>query len=166
MLSQSPPPHAEGFMAAFQEGFNGCGMRFALGPLKVLLPSKGWLNACKRTHKFADAYVDRALEYRNKLLTDETGEATAEQRTLLYHMAQKTSDKTILRDQIVQAMMAATETTPSLISTIVHVLANHPDVFAKLRAEILAIGSVELSFDQLSRLRYLQNVITESEFIS
>lgn len=72
MLSRSPPPHAEGFLAAFQEGFNGCGMRFALGPLKVLLPSKGWLKACKRTHEFADVYVARALEYRNSQTTHST----------------------------------------------------------------------------------------------
>ncbi|KAF1963892.1 cytochrome P450 [Bimuria novae-zelandiae CBS 107.79] len=162
MLSQSPSPHAEGFLTAFQEGFNGCGMRFALGPLKFLFPSKGWLKACKRTHEFANVYVDRALEYRKEHLTDAMDEAPAKKRTLLYHMAQQTSDKTVLRDQIVQAMMAATETTASLISSVVHALSQNGDVFATLRAEILAIGSVELDFDSLSRLEYLQNVITET----
>jgi cytochrome P450 len=130
--------------------------------LKVLLPNRSWLKACKKTHDFADVYVDRALEYRHQLLTEATDKTEAKQRTLLYHMAQRTSDKTVLRDQIVQAMMAATETTASLISTVVHVLANRPDVFATLRAEILAMGSVELDFDQLNRLKYLQNVILES----
>ncbi|KAF2788808.1 cytochrome P450 [Melanomma pulvis-pyrius CBS 109.77] len=162
MLSASPPPHAEGFLDAFQEGFNGCGMRIALGPLKVLLPTGGWLKACAKTHKFADVYVDRALEYREKHLAAKVGEAPVKQRTLLYNMAQQTGNRTVLRDQIVQAMMAATETTASLVSTVIHVLATHPPVFAKLRAEILAVGDESLDFDRLSSIKYLQNVITET----
>jgi cytochrome P450 len=163
MLSGSPPLHAQGFLDAFQEGFNGCGMRIALGPLKVLLPKAGWLKACAITHKFADVYVDRALEYREKLEMTRGEKATTKQRTLLYNMAQQTGDKLVLRNQIVQAMMAATETTASLISTTIHVLATRPDVFTKLRAEILAVGDEPLNFDRLARIKYLQNVITESK---
>lgn len=128
-------------------------MRFALGPLKVLLPDKSWLRACRRTHEFSDVYVERALEYRQRLSKSTADEAKKnEQRTLLYHMAQQTS---ILRDQIVQAMMAATETTASLISSVFHVLANDSDVLSTLRAELLAVGSAQPSFDELSRLKYL-----------
>ncbi|KAF2687594.1 cytochrome P450 [Lentithecium fluviatile CBS 122367] len=165
MLSGSPPPHAEGFLDAFQAGFNGCGMRIALGPLKVLLPKGSWLKACKKVHKFADVYVDRALEYREKHkheFTTQDGEAPTKQRTLLYNMAQQTDNKTILRDQIIQAMMAATETTASLISTVIQMLATHPAVFANLRTEILALGTESLSFDRLTRIKYLQNIITET----
>jgi cytochrome P450 len=162
MLSGSPPPHAQGFLDAFQEGFNGCGMRIALGPLKVLLPKAGWLKACAKTHAFADVYVDRALEYRKKHVADGSDPA-AKQRTLLYNMAQQTGDRTVLRNQIVQAMMAATETTASLVSTVIHVLATHPDVFTKLRAEVLVVGDEPLNFDRLARIKYLQNVVTESK---
>jgi cytochrome P450 len=165
MLSGSPPPHAQGFLDAFQEGFNGCGMRIALGPLKVLLPKAGWLKACAKTHAFADVYVDRALEYRKKHVADGDEPATTKQRTLLYNMAQQTGDRTVLRNQIVQAMMAATETTASLVSTVIHVLANRSDVFAKLRIEVLAVGDEPLNFDCLARIKYLQNVITESKSV-
>lgn len=163
MLSDNPPPHAEDFLAAFQEGFNGCGMRIALGPLKLLLPKGNWLKACAKTHRFADVYVNRALEYRAKYVETRNGEMPVKQRTLLYNMAHQTDNKTILRNQIVQAMMAATETTASLISTVIHVLATHPHVFTKLRTEVLAVGDEPLDFDRLSRMRYLQNVMTESK---
>jgi hypothetical protein len=66
MLSGSPLPHAEGFLEAFQAGFKGCGMRIGLGPLRVFMPKGKWLKACKKTHDFADVYVDKALEYREK----------------------------------------------------------------------------------------------------
>jgi cytochrome P450 len=63
-------------------------------------------------------------------------------------------------------MMAATETTASLISNIIRILATNPPVFAKLRAEVLAVGDEPLEFDRLGRIRYLQNVISESTFTS
>lgn len=167
MLSESPPPHAQGFLDAFQEGFNGCGMRIALGPLKVLLPKTKWLMACSKTHDFADVYVERALQYREKFLSDkESKDDDHNQRILLYNMAKLTDNRVVLRDQIVQAMMAASETTASLISTTFHVLSNHPSVFKKLRAEVLAAGDSQLDFDRLSRMKYLQNVILESEWSS
>jgi hypothetical protein len=107
MLSESPPPHAEGFLDAFQAGFNGCGLQIALGPLSFLMPKGNWLKACRKTHKFADVYVNRALEFRDKRDPIEDGEAPVNQCTLLYNMAPQTGDKTILRNQMVQAMMAA-----------------------------------------------------------
>jgi cytochrome P450 len=162
MLSGSPPPHAEGFLDAFQAGFNGCGMRIALGPLKILMPTGSWLKACKTTHDFADVYVDRAIQYRERYDQATNKGAPAKSRTLLYNMAQQTTNKSVLRDQIIQAMMAATETTAALISNVIHMLATNPSVFKKLRDEILALGDEPLEFDRLGRIKYLQNVITES----
>lgn len=164
MLSGSPPPHAVGFLDAFQEGFNGCGMRIAFGPLGALLPKTKWLKACKKTHDFADVYVERALQYREKFLSGQRSEDdNLTQRTLLYNMAKLTENRTVLRDQIVQAMMAASETTGSLISTIFHLLSKHPFVLKKLRAEVLVAGDSPLDFDRLGQMKYLQNVIQESK---
>lgn len=164
MLSGHLPPHAEGFLDAFQEGFNGCGMQIALGPLKFLMPKGNWLKACKKTHEFANVYVKRALEYREKLTLAGNG-APKKQRTLLYNMAQQTGDKTDLQNQIVQAMMVASETTGTLISNIIYNLAAHPLEFAKLRTEILAVSDQPLDFDRLAKIKYLQYVIAESTSI-
>jgi cytochrome P450 len=162
MLSESPPPHAEGFLDAFQAGFTGCGLQIALGPLSVLVPKGSWLKACKKTHDFADVYVDRAIQYREKHSQNGNGETSVNQRTLLYNMAQQTGNKTILRNQVVQAMMAAQETTASLVSNVLRVLATNPSVFTELRKEVLAVGDEPLDFERLSRMKYLQRVITES----
>jgi cytochrome P450 len=161
MLSGHLPSHAEGFLDAFQEGFNGCALQIALGPLKFLMPKRNWLKACAKTHEFADVYVNRALEYREKLNLAENG-APKKQRTLLYNMAQQTGDKIDLRNQIVQAMMVASETTSILIVNIIYNLAGHPLVFAKLRTEVLAVGDAPLDFDRLAKIKYLQYVIAES----
>jgi cytochrome P450 len=165
MLSGSPPPHAEGFLDAFSTGFNGCGMRIALGPLKFLFPKGSWLKACKKVHSFADIYVRKALEFRNKRQLDSAAhdeESLTKQRTLLYNMALQTDNRSVLRDVIIQAMMAATETTASLISSAIHMLATHPSILEQLRSEISSLGATPLTFESLGQLKYLQNVITET----
>ena len=162
MLSGTPPSHAEGFLDAFQAGFNGCGLRIALGPLNFLMPKGAWLKACDKVHKFANVYVDRAIEYRNKINSVEDSQSNTNQRTLLFNMAQKTDNRTILRNQAVQAMMASTETTASLISHVVRNLARNPTICAHVRADVLALGDTPLDFDQLQRIKSLQHVITES----
>jgi cytochrome P450 len=125
------------------------------------MPTGGWLKACRKVHDFADVYVDRVLEYRQKQkVTDD--QSTRNKRTLLYNMALQTDNRIVLRSQIIQAMMASTDTTASLVSMVVWNLARHRDMLTQLRAEILAIGTKPLDFDQLGRIKLLQNIITES----
>ncbi|KAK6221588.1 hypothetical protein LQW54_001360 [Pestalotiopsis sp. IQ-011] len=162
MLSGTPSSHAEGFLDAFQAGFNGCGLRIALGPLNFLMPKGSWLKACDKVHKFADTYVDRALEYRGKVDSVEHSHDESKRRTLLFNMAEATDDRILLRNQAVQAMMAATETTASLISHVIRNLASHPAVADQVRVEALAVGDKPLDFDSLPRIRSLQHVITET----
>lgn len=162
MLSGSPPSHAEGFLDAFEAGFRGCGIRIALGPLSFLVPKGAWLKACDKVHRFANVYVDKAIEYRNKINSDELGQDGVKRRTLLFNMAQATADRTVLRNQAVQAMMAATETTASLVSHVIRNLASNPSIAAQVRAEVLAVSDKPLDFDELPQIKSLQHVITES----
>lgn len=162
MLSGTSPSHAEGFLDAFQAGFNGCGLRIALGPLAFLMPKGNWLKACDQVHKFADIYVDRTIEYREKYRSTKEQQGRTKQRNLLFNMSQYEVDRTVLRNQIVQTFMAAAETTASLVSHVIRNLASNPTAFAQVRAEVLELGKKPLDFDQLPRIKSLQDVITES----
>ena len=57
--------------------------------------------------------------------------------------------------------MALQDTTASLLSNVFFLLARHSDVWRKLRAEVLSIGSSELHFEQLAKMKYLHNVLNE-----
>ncbi|KAK6074250.1 cytochrome P450 [Seiridium cupressi] len=50
----------------------------------------------------------------------------------------------------------------SLISHVIRNLASNPTIAAQVRAEVLAVGDKPLDFDQLPRIKSLQNVITET----
>ncbi|KAF4634825.1 hypothetical protein G7Y89_g3274 [Cudoniella acicularis] len=160
-LSGNKPPHSEGFLEAFQEGFSGTGMRIALGPLNFLLSKKKWLRACATSHRFADHYVQKALKYREQFLAGKTDWGNSKASILLYNMAEQTGDPIYLRNQILQALMAAQETTANLLGNIFFLISRHPAVFQKLRAQVLSTAG-DLDYNKLMGMKYLQNVINEA----
>jgi len=164
ILSGKTPPHAEGFLDAFQQGFQGTGIRIALRPFVFFIPNKQWLVACKKVHLFADYYIENALKYREDFLAGKTGgsaEGDTKGNVLLYNMAEQTGDRIILRDNILQAMMASQETTANLLGNLFYLLAHHPDVQQRLRTEVLSVVG-DLDYNQLMGMKYLQKVITEA----
>ena len=162
-LSGRPPAHARGFLEAFEAGFDGCGIRIALGPLKFLVPKAKWLESCRTTHRFADHYVDRALQKRAEAGEKKHGGAEKGPRNVLDAMAEQTDDRDALRSQSVQALMAAQEPTAILLSNAVFHLARHPACWRALRDEVLALGEGKPKWDQLGQLPYLRNVLNESQ---
>jgi cytochrome P450 len=114
-------------------------------------------------------YVDKALEYRKDLLStksDSLGSGHHQQRHILLHaIAEQTDDKMELRNQIIQALMVAQEPTTAFVTNVFFLLSRHPYVWQRLRNEILALGNSMLDINTLQNLKYLGNVLNESEFL-
>jgi cytochrome P450 len=138
-------------------------MRIAFGPLAFLLPRKKWYEAIAISHRYADYYVDKALEHRKQFLLGKRALDVADSsqgRILLYNIAEKTGDRIYLRNQILQALMAAQDTTANLLGNVFFLLARHAEVWQRLRKEVLLIHDV-LDYNQLIGWKYLQNVFKE-----
>lgn len=152
-------------MEAFDHAMFGSGFRIALGPFRVLWPSPEWQKSCLTTHQFAERYVDKAIEYRRKLdsqdKTEVTDEPTDGHQNLLYNMAEQTKDRLQLRNEVLQALMAAQETTAVLISNVFFLLSRHPRVSDKLRQEVLSLSEDQLEMDVLLNMKELRNVLNE-----
>jgi cytochrome P450 len=68
----------------------------------------------------------------------------------------------LLRDEAVTLLLAGHETTALALSWTLYMLGQHPDVGARLGAEIAeAVGDRAVSTDDLPRLKYTESVITE-----
>ncbi|KAG8792970.1 hypothetical protein FRC12_004339 [Ceratobasidium sp. 428] len=78
--------------------------------------------------------------------------------TLLDHLVQLTDDESVIRDEIVNILTAAT------LTFAVYMLATNPDVLSKLRAEVLAyVGSTKYpTADDFRNMKYLRAVINET----
>jgi cytochrome P450 len=99
-------------MQTFAEAFNTAqdyiAKRFRLLGLYWLIRGKKFRNACSQVNYFADQIIDRNL---SQMTEDGMGKYV-----FLYAMAQKNSDKTALRSQIINVLTAGRDTTACLLS--------------------------------------------------
>ncbi|KAL8965639.1 MAG: hypothetical protein Q9183_003754, partial [Haloplaca sp. 2 TL-2023] len=155
-LSNETSQEAQTFLKAFDHAMQGSGIRIALGPVKILYPyfNSGWLKSCKRTHQFADKCVAKALRDRHL--------SSARPYTLLSGMASQTDDKLTLRNEILQALMAAQETTAALISNVFFLLSRHPSVWNRLRDEVSSAPDPRLDEKSVLNMYYLRNILNET----
>lgn len=131
----------------------GSGLRAILGPLRFLFRDSKW------PHDLADYYVDKALLWRQDCMSQERSQSTDEdvkdlrqQHILLHGMAEQTGDRTEPRNQILQALMAAQETTSVLISNVFFLLPKHPTVWQRLRQEVLSVADSEITVETLQNI--------------
>lgn len=178
-----PYPHAiaEGtvagggvFAAAFQQAQSVTAMRHRYGvhwPLKefwvdnlaepmgvvrgVLDPI---LRAAVAKKRAADARG--GAEKKNELGEREVQEG----ETLLDHLVNYTQDHTILRDEILNIIVAGRDTTASLLTFTIYMLAEHPTILKKLRSEILRVvgASRRPTHDDFREMKYLRAVLNET----
>ncbi|KAK4105811.1 cytochrome P450 [Parathielavia hyrcaniae] len=125
-----------------------------------LVPRGSFKRGLEVINRFLERYIHRALHL------DEL-EAKSESPggyTFLHALAGFTRDPQLLRDQLISVLLAGRDTTASSLSWTLYELARHPEVLAKLRAEILAVvGPTRLpTYDDLKSMKYLQYVMNES----
>ena len=153
---------AKSFIGALELGLFGCGVRIALGPLMFLHRDPKWRAACEKTHQFADRYVDRILEQRSKVTTNEmtTENESRRSHNLIAAMAEHSTDREELRSQVIQGFLGSHETSAVLIANVFFLLARNPGIYKRLREEILSVASM-LDMHVVNNLTYLHNVLNE-----
>lgn len=134
--------------------------------LYMLVDGKEFRAACKQVQSLADEYVEKALHPHKHMA--EKPPRNEQKFVLLDELVKETRDPIELRDQLLHMLIAGRDTTAALFSWVFLLLARHPDVYSRLRQEILKeFGNVDVrpadvDFAQLKSCRYLQNVINET----
>ncbi|KAI4151098.1 MAG: hypothetical protein LQ340_003693 [Diploschistes diacapsis] len=171
------------FAAAFDRGQAWLSMRSRLGPLYWLIDGPSQRRDAKACHDFVDHFVELALTTaspsgRRASQTElEKGDPTPQRRlnasggerfVFLEALAAQTQDPLELRSQILNILLAGRDTTASLLGWTFYLLARHPDIWAKLRAAVVADfgayapnGTASISFSSLKSCGYLQHVLSE-----
>ncbi|KAG8704257.1 hypothetical protein FRC08_002337 [Ceratobasidium sp. 394] len=110
-----------------------------------------------------DGYVEPIL--RTKLEKKGRGELSGEGEgeTLLDYLVQHTDDEKVIKDELINVLVAGRDTTACTLTFLCYTLADNPAVFAKLRAEILnTVGSsAYLTSDNIREMKYMRAVINE-----
>ncbi|QRW07226.1 cytochrome P450 family protein [Ceratobasidium sp. AG-Ba] len=168
-----PYPHAPptdqsaSFAAAFGRAQASIMVRFALGTLWPLFEI--FWDRVGDDMRVIDEYVKPILrekleEKRKGGIKAKTDELEDGSDTLLDHLVQYTDDETIIKDEIINILVAGRDTTATTLTFAVYLLATHPDVMAKLRAEILArVGPTNYPTpDDFREMKYLRAVLNET----
>ncbi|KAF2152710.1 cytochrome P450 [Myriangium duriaei CBS 260.36] len=132
-----------------------------MGPLNKLLPRGKFRASLRVIDEFIQPFIEQSL----RLTPDELNEKTksAEGYTFLHALASFTRDRQVLRDQLMSVLLAARDTTAVTMSWLFYELSRHPEVWDKLRAEILAqVGRHRTpTYTDLKEMRYLQHTLNE-----
>lgn len=171
LMSENASDSATTFHHALDYAQQGTILRLRLGNLMFAHRDQKFRDSCKTVHAYAETFVAKALEFRReqarlpaeKRINDD---GVRQKYVFLNELAKDTDDPILLRDQIVNMLLAARDTTAGLLSFAFFVLARRPDIWAKLRANVLEHYVEPLTYEAVMEMTYLRYVLQESEFIS
>ncbi|KAJ5364578.1 Cytochrome P450 E-class CYP52 [Penicillium cataractarum] len=119
-------------------------------------------------HSFVDEYVHSALKQAQEQEDEDQGaEKLKSQYIFLKALTSTTKDPVRLRDESLNVLLAGRDTTASLLSWTILLLARHPHIFARLRMDILEqFGTYDqplnMDFASLKSCQYLQHFLNET----
>ena len=161
LSSASIAKDAQDFLDAYNHGQMMIGKRFQLPHWNILTWDRKFRRSCLVAHKFVEKHISRARHEMDKVGEKEVSPT----RFILAHELVKASeDEVDIRNQLLNTFLPAHEATGVALTNVFFQLARNPEVYLRLRKEILESGSYDTAwtFERLKSLRYLQNVIHET----
>ncbi|KAN0093726.1 cytochrome P450 alkane hydroxylase-like protein [Hyaloscypha variabilis] len=161
-------PVARRLPVLFNQALEGMFPRLMLGRFAFLLKGseKQWKKTCAEVHAIIDGFIDEEMELQAKLKTQgkelDTDGDSAYGYVLLRELVKQTDDKEYIRSELANIFFPARDTAAMLTSNVIFMVARRPEVWDKLRAEVLAIRDAELTFELLKSLKYVHAVINET----
>ena len=146
---------------AFDRSLRGVFLLLILGPVRwPLYLDPWWRTAYTKVHAFVDKRVAEALSrMRNH---SSGGNRGSGKYILLDEMARTTQDAYELRHQIINVFFPARDTAAIAFSDALFELARHPKEWQKLRNEVLDLGHLPLTFENIKSLKRTKAIINES----
>lgn len=146
----------------FAENFTNAteviGNRARLGKLAGLFRNKQFDDEVKFIHEYIQVYVRKALE--QKANPEKTENAS--KYVFLEHLAMSENSSQKIQAELLNILVAGRDTTAGTLAHLWYTLARRPDVFEKLRAEVLRLEDREPSFEQIKEMKYLQYCLNET----
>lgn len=151
-----------------------CAQRGRFEKLHWIVDTKESHESNKYVHDFVDRYVQAALEVAKNEKNNGSNSSVADEEkgsegpyVFLHALARTTQDPIELRSQLLNILLAGRDTTASLLSWTMMLLARHPAVFDSLRQTIVeTFGTFAnpnpISFAGLKACQPLQHTLNET----
>ena len=140
-------------------------MRSRIGPFWRVYWPKDFRDSIKVLNNFIEPFVERAIGQSQADI--EAKENGGEKVNFTDSLSRFTNDRTVLRDQLVSTLLAGRDTTACTLSWLFYELAYHPEVYAKLRDEVLkTLGpNGKPTYEDLKSMKYLQYCLNEGNIL-
>ncbi|KAJ5261278.1 hypothetical protein N7478_011873 [Penicillium angulare] len=164
VLAKSAVKNAQGFADAFTVAQDWLAARSRAQGLYWTVNPKEFQEANRRVHEVVDHYVNVALE--KKRNPDEKN--ASDRYIFLDALAADTDDPKMLRDNMLNILLAGRDTTASLLSSVFFYLARNKQAWNRLRREIVeTFGDskhphTEITQTKLKDIPYLRYVLNET----
>lgn len=155
------------FAKAFDVAQYVTAIRFRLGFLGMFYRRKEYIQTIKDTRAYVERFVQKTINYRiavnsGQEVDQDIKRLTESRYVFSYELSKQTLDKTNILDQLFSIMFAGRDTTANLLGTVFFLLARKPDVWTRLREEVLALDGRKPSFEDLKSMTYLGWVLNET----
>lgn len=147
------------FVDAFHDALFLTMVRTLTGSAWRLFPQGRFRRVCNTAHSFLNHYIDQATSQTG---VPDSDPGHSKKRSLVQDLSLQSDDQGFIRSQIIQGMMAAQETTSSLLGNALFLLSRHPSYWDQVRNEFLANDKM-LNFDTLLNSKILQHILLESK---
>ncbi|KAJ5715398.1 uncharacterized protein N7483_012579 [Penicillium malachiteum] len=163
VLAKSAVRNAQGFADAFTIGQDCLASRSRAQGLYWLVNPKKFQEANRQVHEVVDHYVRVALQKKR-----DPNRKDSSRYIFLDALAADTDDPKLLRDNMLNILLAGRDTTASLLSSVFYYLARNEQVWSRLRREIVGIFGdsmdphTEVTQTKLKDIPYLRYVLNET----
>ncbi|KAF5354751.1 hypothetical protein D9756_005648 [Leucocoprinus leucothites] len=150
------------FVKAFVGGQDVVSLRSRLGNFWPLKEMSG--DAVAPLRKEVDRFVEPFVQEGMRRKQEKANGAKANgSETLLDYLVDQTPDTEVIKDELVNLLVASRDTTASLLTFALYMLIEHPEINRRLREEILSRVGPESrpSYDDIRDMKYLRAFLNE-----
>lgn len=135
-----------------------------MGPLWRLYRPKRLFDSIKVLNSFIEPFVERAVSQTHKDFEEK--ERSGRIINFTDSLSQFTNDKKVLRDQLVNTLLAGRDTTAATLTWLFYELSYHPEIYKQLREEVLGTLGKDgrPTYENLKDMKFLQYCLNESIF--
>ncbi|RDK38716.1 cytochrome P450 [Aspergillus phoenicis ATCC 13157] len=167
--SDGKPTRIDEFKEAMGHSGKDVARRHHLGVLRYFFIDLRARKSHRTCQTFVDQLIEEALQQKvrrdskKSSLVSESSRASSGPYVALHEWLEQTTDRRRLRDEVITMLLTSGDTTASLLGNLFSMLARHPTVWQKLRAEISStLQGRRPTYEELPRLQYLRYCINET----
>ena len=137
-------------------------VRLPLAHLSFLYNTPSYRKSCRIVRRYADYFIEKAFQYAHDYGQEE---ATAKY-PFIFDLHTEYQDRSLIRDQLVNVLLAGRDTTACTMSWTIFHLVRHPEMLQRLREEINEVTGSEtvITRSHTRKMSYLSAVLNESKF--